>query len=94
MRSPPVPRLASGDWKRATEAEKANAYDGYVGYFGTYQVDTEKHTLRHNVEGALNPNYTNTLQLRPYKLRGDVLIIELEDPKDGTRYYRELHRVR
>lgn len=94
MRNPPAPPLASGEWKRATEAEKTNAYDGYVGYFGTYRVDREKHVLHHIVEGALNPMYTSTVQERPYRLSGDVLIIELDDAKDGTHYYRELRRVR
>ena len=94
MRDPPTPPLASGEWKRATEGEKARAYDGYVGYFGTYRIDREKQVLHHIVEGALNPMYTGTVQDRPYQLEGDVLVIELTDPKDGTRYYRELHRVR
>ena len=93
MRNPPLPPFASGDADKATEAEKAQAYSAYVGYFGTYRVDKAKHVLHHQVEGALDTTYTNTVQLRPYRLSGNKLIIELFDPKDGTHYYRELHRV-
>lgn len=94
MRNPPLPPFASGDEEEPTDAEKMQAYGAYVAYFGTYRVDKAKHVLHHQVEGALNTTYTNTDQLRPYRLNGDTLIIELNDPKDGTHYYRELHRVR
>lgn len=94
MRNPPLPPLASGDADNATDAEKVKAFNAYVSYFGTYRVDKTRHVLHHQVEGSINPTYTNTDQLRPYRLRGDTLIIEIDDPKSGDHYYRELHRVR
>lgn len=94
MRNPPLPPLASGDADKSSNAEKVQAFDAYVGYFGTYRVDQAKHVLHHQVEGSLNPTYTNTDQLRPYRLSGDILIIEVDDPENGDHYYRELHRVR
>ena len=92
MRNPPLPPFASGD--KATDGEKLKAYDAYVGYFGTYRVDESNHVLHHQVEGALDTTYTNTDQLRPYRLSGDTLVIELDAAKTGTHFYRELHRVR
>ena len=94
MRNPPLPRFASGDADTSTDAEKVQAFQAYVGYFGTYRVDKAKGVLHHLVEGSINPVYTNTDQLRPYRLKGDILIIEVHDPVDGTDHYRELHRVR
>ena len=94
MRNPPLPPFASGDDDTSTDAEKVQAFQAYVGYFGTYRVDKAKGVLHHQVEGSINPVYTNTDQLRPYRLNGDVLIIEVHDAADGTDYYRELHRVR
>ena len=93
MHNPPLPPLASGHKDTATDAEKVKGYDAYVGYFGTYRVDKAKQVLHHQVEGALDTTYTNTDQLRPYRLVGDVLIIAA-DKSDGSSYYRELHRVR
>jgi hypothetical protein len=94
MRTPPLPPFSSGDEEKATDPEKLLAYAAYLGYFGTYRVDKIHHILHHIVEGALNPIYTNTDQLRPYRLDGDVLIIAIGDPKIGKYAYRELHRVR
>ena len=94
MRDPPIPPFASHEEGKATDAEKLAAFDAYVGYFGTYRVDKVHHILHHQVEGALDSTYTDTDQLRPYRLKGDTLVIDVTDPKDGTRYYRELHRVR
>ena len=94
MKNPPPPPFASGDEDKGTDAEKIAAYDAYVAYFGTYRVDKVHHVLHHVVEGALNTVYTNTDQLRPYRLKGDVLVIEIFDPKDGMHNYRELHRVK
>ena len=92
MKTPPLAPFASGDADKVTDAEKVKAFDSYVGYFGTYRVDKKNHVLHHKVEGALNSVYTDTDQLRPYRLKGDTLIIEITD-KDGS-WYRELHRVR
>ncbi len=94
MRNPPLPPLASGDADKASDAEKVKAFDAYVGSFGTYRVDKARHDLHHQVEGSINPTYTDTDQLRPYRLRGDTLIIEVNDADNGDHYYRELHRVR
>ena len=94
MRNPPLPPFASGDDDTSTDSEKVQAFQAYVGYFGTYRVDKAKGVLHHQVEGSINPVYTNTDQLRPYRLKGDILIIEVHDAVDGTDYYRELHRVR
>ena len=93
MRNPPLPPLASGDADVSTDLEKVQAFGAYVGYYATYPVDKAKRVLHHLVEGALNPIYTNTDQLRPYRLSGDILIIAA-DTADGAHYYRELHRVR
>ncbi len=94
MRNPPLPPFASGNEFTATDTEKMQAYEAYVGYFGTYTVDKAHHLLHHLVEGALKTTYTNTDQPRPYRLHCDILIIELDDSKVGIHYYRELHRVR
>ena len=85
--------FASGDDKKGTDAEVRTAYEGYAAYFGTYRVDEAKSVVTHVVEGSLNPSYTGTEQPRPFKLDGDVLTIQLH-AKDGSSYFRELHRVK
>lgn len=92
MHNPPIaaPSPASGPQPPGDAAPRA-----FIAYFGAYKVDKAKGVLHHIVEGALDPNYVaNPDQVRPYRLRGDTLIIELTDPKTARRAYRELHRVK
>lgn len=93
-RNPPTPPFASGQDDKFTNAELLNNVLGYAAYFGTYTVDKAHHVLHHKVEGSLLPSYTGTDQPRPYRLTGDVLIIDVTDPKAGIEYFRELQRVR
>jgi hypothetical protein len=93
MRMPARPSFAVGDDDKGTDAEVRAAYDGYVAYFGTYRVDEANSVVTHVVEGSLKPSYTGTDQPRPFKLDGDVLVIQGRD-KDGSSYVRELHRVK
>jgi len=68
------------------------AFLAYVAYFGTYAVDAVKGTVTHHVEGSLRPDYTGTDQVRPFRIDGDRLIIEI---RDGQQYLRrELIRMR
>lgn len=93
MRMPARPMFGSGDEDKGTEAEVRAAYDAYVAYFGTYRIDEANSVVTHVVEGSLHPSYTGTDQPRPFKLDGDVLIIQVRE-KDGSFYFRELHRVK
>jgi hypothetical protein len=93
MRMPARHVFAAGDDDKGTDAEVRAAYDGYAAYFGTYRVDEANSIVTHVVEGSLNPSYTGTDQPRPFKLDGDVLVIQDRD-KEGNSYYRELYRVK
>lgn len=90
MRTPSTPPFAAGD-QQGTDREVRAAYDGYVAYFGTYEVDGAAGKVIHRVEGSLMPSYTGTDQPRPIRIEGDELIIEGNTP-DG-RFYRRLRRV-
>lgn len=93
MHNPPISTLPRSAPTEA-EARKA-ANDAYAAYFGTYRVDKANHVLHHVVEGATNPDYlVNRDQVRPYRLEGDTLFIEMTDQKTGVHDYRELHRVK
>jgi len=61
MRNPPLPRFASGDADTSTDAEKVQAFQAYVGYFGTYRVDKAKGVLHHLVEGSFRNNGDNSV---------------------------------
>jgi hypothetical protein len=93
MAIPATPPFASGNDDQGTDEEIRAAYDGYVAYFGTYRVDEAKSVVTHVVEGSLRPGFTGTDQPRPFKLEGDILVIQIH-LEDGSSYFRELHRVK
>jgi hypothetical protein len=86
-RTPPMPAPPGN--RELTTAEKAQAYDSYVGYFGRYTVDATRGIVTHHVEGSLRPDYTDTDQPRPFRVSGDSLIVA-----SGRSYRRVLLRVR
>lgn len=91
MRTPATPPFASGDDAKGSDAEVRAAYDGFVAYFGTYEVDAKKGIVVHRVEGSLMPSYTGTDQPRPFRVEGDVLTIEGDS--EGVHFLRRLRRV-
>ena len=91
MRMPATLPFAAGD-ANGTDREVRNAYDGYVAYFGTYDVDESRSQVIHHVQGSLMPSYTDTDQPRPVKVRGDELVIE--GAVAEGRFYRRLRRVK
>lgn len=89
--------ISSGEPMHITEdsAKKMNVnlqhfVNNYAfGYFGTYSIDTARSIVIHHVEGGSMPWYNNTDQPRPFKLKGDTLIIG-----DNITYRVTLVKVR
>jgi hypothetical protein len=67
--------FASNDAARGSDSEVREAFEGYIGYFGTYSVDSEKHTVTHRVRGSSFPNAVGSDQLRFYKFDGEWLLL-------------------
>ena len=92
MRTPALktfPGMREGTGDGASYRE---AFLAYVAYFGTYTVDLANGTVTHHVEGSLRPDYTGTDQVRPFRVEGDRLIIEIRQDQQYLR--RELIRVK
>lgn len=60
------PRFAGRDPALGTDAEVRDAFDGYVGYFGTYSVDGTTRAVTHRVIGASFPNWVGIDLVRYY----------------------------
>lgn len=74
------PKFQDDDWLRATDEEKAMAWSGYFGYFGTYTIDEPAGTITHSIEGSWFPNLVGTEQVRRYSLDGNRLTLHAETP--------------
>ncbi|HEX7312574.1 MAG TPA: lipocalin-like domain-containing protein [Pyrinomonadaceae bacterium] len=84
MKTPPVQISSDGP----TPEQALEIFNGYIAYFGTYEVDESQKLIVHHVEGGLNPNDINSNQPRPFELTGDKLIIG-----DQQTWIRILQRV-
>ena len=92
MKVPPLAPFPEANWdagKLPSPEHTLAAYDAYLAYFGTYTVDASKHVVTHHVEGSMAPDYTDTDQPRPFKLKGDRLELG-----NGKTERRVLERVR
>lgn len=67
------PKVAANDKNKATPEENAALVKGNNSHFGTYAVDTAKHTLTFKIEHAFYPNWEGTAQERSYTLENNVL---------------------
>ena len=74
------PRFDDDDWRSATNVEKAAAWSGYFGYFGTYTVDEAAGTITHHIAGSWFPNLVGSEQVRRYSFDGDTLSLYAETP--------------
>ena len=95
MKTPP-PDVASDDWDRFTVQEKVALYDGYVAYFGRYEVDLARKVVTHLPEGDLSRVYIGRREDRHYELTGDRLVLSETWTQSGKpwRGVRVFERVK
>jgi hypothetical protein len=85
MKQPP-PDVATDDWDKFTTAEKLALYDGYVAYFGRYEVDTDRGVVFHLPEADLSRLYIGRREERHFELAGDLLILSESWTHSGKKW--------
>lgn len=71
--------LAPLPWDGHTALAVLNTYDAY---FGTYVLDTARHTVAHHVVGELRPNGVGQTYERAYTMSGDTLFLRSVRPEE------------
>jgi hypothetical protein len=56
---------------RPTDAERAAAYSEFISYFGRYELDVEKGTVTHFVEGSMSANAVGSALVRYFEFSPD-----------------------
>jgi len=69
------PTFASDDLLSGTPSEIKSVFEGFTAYFGTYEINEERATVVHHVEGSLFPNWVGGDQIRFFELSGDRLTL-------------------
>jgi len=72
---PDRPAFASGDQLEGTPVEIKSAFEGFVAYYGVYEVNQEEGTVTHHVKGSLFPNWVGSAQRRFFEFSGNRLTI-------------------
>ncbi len=67
------PRIDSSDALGGDVQQRAAAYSTCLAYFGSYVVQGDK--IIHQVDGSLFPNWSATMQARPFAYDGTVLVL-------------------
>ncbi|MGA7225915.1 MAG: lipocalin-like domain-containing protein [Candidatus Acidiferrales bacterium] len=70
----PRPDMSSGPGFPSPK-EVQIAYKGYYAYYGTYEVNWEKRTITHHLEGSLRPGDVGEDFTRAYEISGDRLAL-------------------
>ena len=65
-----------------TPAEQPEIVNGYVAYYGKYEVDSEAGTVTHHRRGHVNPALAELSVVRYYELSGDTLTLTLAPNRD------------
>ena len=71
--NPERAKFATGDRRTGTHTELHAAMEGYIAYFGTYEVFAEEGYVIHVEDGDVFPNAVSTRQKRFFSLEGKPL---------------------
>ena len=82
-----VPKFRTGA-RRVPPEQAREAFLGYLGYYGTYEVDVSAGTVTHRVLGGWHPNWTGTAQVRHFQFKGEQLVIETPAASSRGRFRR------
>ena len=69
------PAFASGDILKGTVEEIKAAFEGYLAYFGTYDVNEQDGTVTHHIQGSSFPNWVGQDQKRYFKFSDNRLTL-------------------
>jgi hypothetical protein len=67
------PRFAAGSRLDGTPEEIKGAFETYLAYWGTYDIDDKAQTIVHRVQGGLLPDDAGSMKKRRYELSGNSL---------------------
>jgi lipocalin-like protein len=88
------PKFASGNRQQATQEELKAALDGYIAYFGPYEVNEAEGVVIHHLEASIIPNQVGSDNIRYYEFSGDRLTLIPTNMVDGKLTPKSSARIR
>jgi hypothetical protein len=74
---------------KATDREKAAAFETYTAYYGTYTFEPENGVVIHHLEGSLSPGQIGQDNIRYFELEGNRLTLSVANDGKGGRLARK-----
>lgn len=72
---PQRPRFAKGDFLQGSHEELKRAFEGYLGYFGSYEYHPDKGYVIHYPMQSLFPDWTGSKHVRYTEIEDNTLVI-------------------
>jgi len=88
---PDRPKFVSDNLREATPEEVETAFEGYISYCGSYEVNERERFVIHSLQLSSFPNLVGTEQKRFFEFAGDQLI--LETPPITVLGEAQVHRL-
>lgn len=60
------------------------AFEGYIAYCGTYDVDEQSATVIHHVTASWFPNFVGADQVRHFEFQSDRLLLRTPPRESGS----------
>ncbi len=87
------PRLDTTDPRGGSTEQRAAAYSTHLSYAGRYEVNGGEVT--HRIEGCSFPNWSDTVQVRPFTCDGTTLVLRTPPSQiDGVTVVNEMSWIR
>ena len=88
---PDRPKFASNNLMEATTEEVETAFEGYISYCGSYEVNEKERSVTHHLQLSWFPNLIGTEQKRFFEFAGDRLT--LKTPPLSVLGEAQVHRL-
>ena len=83
--APGRPCFATGNLLKGSNDEVRAAFEGYVAYYGSYDVDESEGLMIHQVEGSFFPNWIGERQIRKFEFTDNGRLQLSTMPIKGSR---------
>lgn len=77
--------FAKNGYLAGTDSEIKTAFESYIAYYGTYEIDENKKLITHHLHGSILPNQSNTILQRYFEFsdQGTSLHLKTEPMQVG-----------
>jgi hypothetical protein len=76
--------LADANAGQRAEDEGRAAFDGYLGYYGTYRLLPDEQTIIHHLTGSSLAHWVGTEQVRGYEFSGNRLTLSAQATRNKS----------